>query len=239
MNAGDLISLLLVLLFVASAFFGRGSNRTGTGGERPPRRPDTVDEEPARERPAPEAPPRRSEGSGPARAEGDGGGPGEDLRKRLEEARRRVREAASGEGEVQDRRPSAERGGTLAGGGGPGPDARAPSEAPAPQAPGRTAQGPGRPGGGRAEPRRTPSPREARGAWEEASSPWQQARRDPWAARTQARRADERRSARLSAAELLDDRPRSVVRGYVWSVILSEPAYPSTLRRKVSRRRSP
>lgn len=229
MNLNDLLPLLFVLLLVGSSLL-----RRGRGG--PPRRPPGE---------RPEAPPRgptpaeetrttteRHPGQGREASPGGGDEPLGELRSRLEEARRRVREAAGGE-QASTGPATAERtpGGSLAGG---APERPASLGRPTHHAPSRAADEAERRRQADHARRHMERPAGDRGPLESAPPMQRRTRGRP---RKAARRTGTAGSAKLSAAELLAFEREDIVRGFVWSVIFSDPVAPR--RRKVSPRRLP
>lgn len=238
MSLDDLLPLLLVAAFVINAVL-RGRRASQRGRRAPPQR---------RGPPAPGRATGDAAGGAPEAARPSAIGPStegrpaqDEMTRRLDEARRRVREAAGSasprtEADAGSARPAAASGpgGGASGAGRPPPPTVAPATAPtvSPATP---------PAGFLGREGVAPSP--SRTA---AADGFLGREGMPRAPRTAPRRHGEagRRplvaaSARLPAASVLGTEPEDVVRGVVWSVVLGEPVATRLRRRKVSQRRSP
>lgn len=233
MSIADLLPLLFVAAFVVNAVIrGRQAQRSREASrERRANRPTARSET---DRPdASGAGPSQGRVTGGTGSEGTEGGDsaGDDLMRRIEEARRRVREAM-GEGE------EAPRGGPERAGGAP--------SAPTVSGGGPTSNTAGGMSAGSmfTGPRTTPGAPAApvpdflgrEGEPVGTEEPPRVARR---AAPTVTRRAGPPGSARLRAAKGLGADRDDIVRGFVWSVVFQEPVAISMRRRTVSPRRSP
>lgn len=249
MSIDDLITLLLVILFVVVPLLRGVLGRLSGAG-----RSEAEGDEQGPARPADTRPGRRQMGgeradTGGASAGGDARGsgpePASELQRRIEEARRRVREAQEGAGRAERREPEA---------------SRAPSAGPAAEE-GRRAASAG--GGGRQAPQapqppsgpRSPAPsggflgREGTAIstagtaggflGREGISPSASVVRKS-APVPSLRRTRGRKGARLSRDRVVSLAGDDIVRGIVWHQILSEPKSARwRRRRKPSARRSP
>ncbi len=238
MSLDDLLPLIFLAIFVLNVLL-RG--RRGGAGRRPSRRAPNAPR-PTQETPTQEAPPQGAE-TAPAPPADD------PLARRLEEARRRVRQATGG-GDAPTTPTSAgpTSAPSPAPSAAPSPQARTPGSTPAsttptptPGAPpslGTPGRGPGVPPGGPTPPtsgprRPTPTPTSGASLGREGVPASRTARRRPppsaWGV------PPATRSALADAARVRPTR-EDVARGIVWNVVLGEPASRRLRRRPASRR---
>lgn len=251
MSLNDLLPLLFVAAFVVNAIVrGRQAQKRREASRKRGERPGTPSARgqgpggrQAREVRADTAPRGDPPGAGGAgrpaqvgRDASDADSQGDDLMRRIEEARRRVREAMGEGGSEATREPASARrdapapGGPPAGGLGGGPSPPTPS-------PGTLGHGSMFTG-----PRRAPEVPASvptflgREGVREPSGPIGDVAPD---APRVARLGKPAGSARLRAAHGLGSNRDDIVRGFVWSVVLQEPVAVRMRRRSVSPRRSP
>lgn len=267
MSLDDLLPLLLVAFFVVNAFLrggrsrrsGRGRSKTGAPPSAPARGTgrsgEAADAGPASpSKPGSTATPSSPASSSPPSSASETGRAGrslqDDLSARLDEARRRVRQAR-GEGASQT---SSQAGSSQAGSSqSPSPQSpplsRASGSPQAAQAsqstrPASYAPGPAARGGTPASSSSGPAPplgRERNApptGFLGREGPQQRRPQRPAAPVARTRRPSEA-SARLPAAVGIDLDPDDIVRGMVWSEILSPPVAARRWRRHASRRPSP
>jgi hypothetical protein len=223
----DLLPLLLVAFFIVNAFLRGGRGRRSRGSGTP------------RGRGAAPAPPAAGDAS-----TSEATNAGDELAKRLEEARRRVRASTESGSQGGSRAPA---------GSSPAPSGPAASP-PRPAAPTPQSSA-GRPAASSPAPRQSaPAPLPAFLGREGTAAPRSDAARaatpgflgregsSPVVRRTPAPDARTRptgdRSARLPAAVGIGIDPDDVVRGVIWSEVLGPPLSARPRRRTVSRRRS-